>query len=127
MIDLSQVPELPTRPVWRSVLKSMLPMTLLLGGGWGVTRWNSPFPFGASTPALALTGLDENGRPVDLDLLGGQTAAVVFSLLHEPHGCPTMLTASERVMLALPANQRQVVWDEAQLTDVKPGVWAVTL
>lgn len=128
MIDLSHVPGSPTRPVWCSVLRSVLSTTRLLGGAWGFTRWNPLADVRRQSTCLSPDRYGRGwGRPVHLNTFGGQTATVLFSLLQRSHGCPTMLTASEGVRLALPADQRRVVWDEAQLTDVERGVRAVTL
>jgi protein SCO1/2 len=75
-----------TRPVWRSILWSVVAVTLLLGGAWGYTRWKSPVAFygtayDPNTPAPALTGTGEDGRPFDLNTLRGQTVAVFFGAL----------------------------------------------
>ncbi len=99
------------RPLWRSVLWSVVAITLLLGGAWGYTRWKSPIPFyGTSyepnTPAPALIGTDEAGRPFDLATWRGTTVAVFFGFLQCPNVCPTTLAALERVRQALPEAQR---------------------
>lgn len=100
------------RPWWRSLLWSVVAVTLLLGGAWGYTRWKSPVAFygttydpNTSAPALAGTGQD--GRPFDLSTLRGQTVAVFFGFLQCPNVCPTTLAALERVRLALPVDQRE--------------------
>lgn len=109
MNDLLPAPT--ARPVWRSVLWSVLAVGLLLGGAWGYTRWKSPIPFygttyDANTPAPALIGIGEDGRPFDLAALQGTTVAVFFGFLQCPNVCPTTLAALERVRLALPENKR---------------------
>lgn len=103
----------PTRPVWRSMLWSLLAVTLLLGGAWAYARFKSPFPFygtvfNAETSAPALTGIGEDGRPFSLADLRGKTTVVFFGFLHCPNICPTTLASLERVRQALPkAEQSQ--------------------
>ncbi|WP_019009310.1 SCO family protein [Deinococcus aquatilis] len=106
---------LPTpvaRPWWRSVLWSVVAVTLLIGGAWGYTRWKSPVAFygtayDLNTAAPALTGIGEDGRPFDLSTLRGQTVAVFFGFLQCPNVCPTTLAALERVRQTLPEDKRE--------------------
>lgn len=103
-----------TRPrSWqRSLTLALLAVCGLLGSVLAYNALRNPANFfgTAYPPQLAappLSGTGQDGQPLALGDLKGQTVAVFFGFLNCPNICPTTLAALERVRQALPARQRE--------------------
>ncbi|MFC3919595.1 SCO family protein [Deinococcus metalli] len=104
----------PLRPArhWsQSLTLALLAVSVLLAGMLLYNRLINPssfsgtaYPSGRMAPALEGTG--EDGQPLSLTDLRGQTVAVFYGFLNCPNICPTTLAALERVRQALPASRR---------------------
>lgn len=96
----------------RSLTLALLALCGLLGGVLIYNTLRNPANFfgTAYPPQLAappLSGIGQDGQPLALSDLRGQTVAVFFGFLNCPNICPTTLAALERVKQALPARQRE--------------------
>lgn len=104
-------PPSPRRSWQQSLTLALLAVSALLGAVLVYDRVTNPlslfgtaYPAGTAAPELSGTGQD--GRPLSLGDLKGQTVAVFFGFLNCPNICPTTLAALERARAELPEDQR---------------------
>ena len=108
---LSNETTLKPRSWQQSATFALLAVAALLGGVLVYNKVRNPLTlygttYPTNTPAPALAGTGEDGKPLALSDLKGKTVAVFFGFLHCPDFCPTTLAALERVRQTLPKDKQ---------------------